>query len=142
MVSIKDGNMTKIAENKVASAIYKVIRTTQDDYALACSGGLFFASYDHKNKKFIKSPEFLLSDHLITQLHEISPNKFAVGCWGVPWVGIVDKLKRQLVKIECPLGDETQCTDLIRMPGFNTRSFPFLLLRNSKAINLVNVATL
>lgn len=66
MISIKDGAMTKVAENKVASAIYQVIRTTQDDYALACSGGLFFATYDGRTKKFIKSPDFLLSDHLVT----------------------------------------------------------------------------
>lgn len=28
------------------------------------------------------------------------------------------------------------------MPGYNSRTFPFLLLRNSKALNLVNLATL
>ena len=71
----------------------------------------------------------------------MSPNKFAVGCWGVPWVGIVDKQKRSLIKIDCPLGDELQCTDLIPLPGYNSRSFPFLLLRNSKAINLVNTSS-
>ena len=59
----------------------------------------------------------------------------------MPWVGIVDKLKRTLIKIDCPLGDETQCTDLIPLPGYNSRSFPFLLLRNSKAINLVNTSS-
>ena len=99
MITIKDGALTKIAENKVASAIYKVIRTSQDEYALACSGGLFFASYDARLKKFIKSPEFLLSDHLVTQVFEVSPNKFACGCWGAPWVALVDKVKRTLVKI-------------------------------------------
>ena len=48
MVSIKDGALTKIAESKIAGAIYKVIRTSQDDYALACSGGLHFVSYDNR----------------------------------------------------------------------------------------------
>ena len=57
-------------------------------------------------------------------------------------MALVDKRKRTLVKIECPLADETQCTDLIPLPGYNYRSFPFLLQRNSKAINLVNLATL
>ena len=142
MVTIKDGAMTKIAENKVASAIYKVIRTSQDDYALACSGGLFFASYDARMKKFIKSPDFLLSDHLITQLYEVSPNRFAVGCWGVPWVAVVDKVRRTLIKVDCPLSDETQCTDLLPLPNFNYQSFPFLLMRNSKAVNLVNLQNL
>ena len=65
---------------------------------------------------------------------------FAVGIWGSPWVGLVDKRRKTLVKMECPLEDETQCTDLILLPGFNLRSFPFLLTRNSKAINLVNLA--
>ena len=142
MIAIKDGAMIKMAENKVASAIYKVARTSQDDYVLACSGGLFFASYHAGMKKFIKAPDFLLSDHLITQVYEVSPNKFAVGCWGVPWVGIVDKLKRTLIKIECPLDDETQCTDLIPLPNYNPRTFPFLICRNGKAVNLVNLGIL
>lgn len=133
--------MIKVAENKVASAIYKVIRTSQDDYALACSGGIFFASYDHRTKKFQKLPDFYMSDHVVTQIYEIQPNKFAAGCWGVPWVAIIDKKQRTLIRIDCPLGDETQCTDLLPLPGYNIRNFPFLLLRNSKALNLVNVGT-
>ena len=66
MIAVKDGAMTKVAENKVASAVNKVVRTTQDDYVLACSGGLFFASYDWRQKKFIKQDDFFLSDHLVT----------------------------------------------------------------------------
>ena len=93
-------------------------------------------------KKFTKSPDFLLSDHVVTQVFEVGSNMFAVGCWGVPWVALVDRAKGTLIKIACPLGDETQCTDLAPLPGFNSQSFPFLLQRNSKAINLVNLATL
>ena len=119
--------MMSVAESKIASAIYKVIRTSQDDYALACSGGVFFASYDGRLKKFTKQPDFFMADHVVTQLYEISPNKFALGCWGVPWVAIIDKKERTLIKIECPLSDETQCTDLLPLPGYNSRSFPFLL---------------
>ena len=44
--------MIKTAENKLTSAIYKVIRTTQDEYALACSGGLYFAKLENGAKKF------------------------------------------------------------------------------------------
>ena len=73
---------------------------------------------------------------------EVAPNKFAVGCWGVPWVALVDKNKRSLVKVNCPLADESQTTDLIKLPGFDLRNFPCLILRNSKAINLVNLANL
>ena len=83
-----------------------------------------------------------MSDHVVTQLYEIGPNRFAAGCWGVPWIAVIDKRKRTLIKVECPLGDETQCTDLLPMPGYNARSFPFLLQRNSKALNIVNLATL
>lgn len=50
MVELINGNMNIVCENKVASAIYKVIRTNFDDYALACSGGLFFAQYDARRK--------------------------------------------------------------------------------------------
>ena len=33
--------------------------------------------------------------------------------------------------------DETQCTDLLALPGFDMQTFPFLVQRNSKAVNLV-----
>ena len=66
MVEIRNGVMTIVCENKVASAIYKVIRTQFDDYALACSGGLYFATYDARQKMFIKAPDFFLTDHLVT----------------------------------------------------------------------------
>lgn len=47
MVSIKDdGSMTKEAENKVTSAIFKIVKTSSDEFALACSGGLYFARYE------------------------------------------------------------------------------------------------
>ena len=141
-VQIKDNQMVKVAENKVTSGIYKVVRTTQDDFALACSGGLYFAKLDPIKKKFTLQKDFLLADHLVTQVYEVSPNKFAVGCWGVPWVALVDKVKKTLIKIPCPLPDETQCTDLIPLPDFNLRSFPVLILRNSKALNLVNLSNL
>ena len=141
LIQLKDGQIEKVAETKIASAIYKVVRTTQDDYALACSGGIFFAQYDGREKKFTKESDFFMADHVVTQLHEVSPNKFAAGCWGVPYVAIIDRKLRTLIKIECPINDELQCTDLIPLPSFNSRSFPFMLQRNSKALNLVNLAT-
>ena len=126
----------------MTSAIFKVIRTSQDDFALGCSAGMYFTVYDSRFKKFIKQPEFFMVDHVVTQLIEISPNRFAVGCWNVPWIAIVDKKQRTLIRIDCPLSDETQCTDLVPLPGFNPRMFPFILQRNNKAVNLVNLATL
>ena len=131
--------MIKVAENKVTSGIYKVVRTTCDEFALACSGGLYFAKLDLNKKLFVLQKDFMLADHLVTQVFEVSANKFVVGCWGVPWVALVDKVKKTLIKIPCPLPDETQCTDLIPLPDFNLRSFPILIHRNSKALNLVNL---
>jgi len=58
--------MTKEAENKVTSAIFKIIKTSSDEFALACSGGLYFARYESPWKRFIVSSDFLLVDHLIT----------------------------------------------------------------------------
>ena len=143
MVSVRDdGSMTKETETKVTSAIFKVIKTSTDEFALACSGGLYFAQYDTQGKKFTVSPDFLLVDHLVTQVVEVEANRFAVGCWGVPWVGLVDKKLRTLVKIDCPMQDETQCTDLVALPGFDTQDFPFLVQRNSKTINLINLTNL
>ena len=61
-----DGNMTLEAETKVTSAIFKVIKTSSEELALACSGGLYFAQYDTAWKKFTIATDFLLVDHLIT----------------------------------------------------------------------------
>ena len=60
----------------------------------------------------------------------------------MPWVGLVDKKQKTLIKIECPMVDEVQCTDLVPLPGFSAHSFPFLIQRNSKALNLVDLGSL
>lgn len=86
--------------------------------------------------------DFLLTDHLVTQVVEVAPETFAVGLWGVAWVGLVQKKQRALFKIECPTAEETSCTDLIPLPGFHAQSFPFLIQRNQKALNLVNLKSL
>ena len=71
-MQIKDNQMVKVAENKLTSGIYKVVRTTQDDFALACSGGLYFAKLDLMKHEFILKKDregkddFLLADHLVT----------------------------------------------------------------------------
>ena len=128
MMDVQDeGVITKEAENKVSGAIFKVIKTSVDDFALACSGGLYFARYDSQNKRFTISEDFLLSDHLVTQICEIAMNKFLVGIWGVPWVGYVDKTQKLLVKLNCPSDKETQCTDLATLPGFDINAFPYMI---------------
>ena len=78
-----NGEIMKVAENKITGAIYKVIKTSNvDEFALACSGGLYFAKYEPEFKRFTVSSDYLLVDHLVTQVVEISFNKFAVGIWG------------------------------------------------------------
>lgn len=44
----ESGILVKVAETKVTDAIYKVIKTRgpPNEFALACSGGLFFARYE------------------------------------------------------------------------------------------------
>ena len=67
-VNKEDGTMTKEAENKVTSAIFKVLKTSSasDEFALACSGGLYFAKYEEPWKRFVVSSDFLMVDHLVT----------------------------------------------------------------------------
>lgn len=143
MMDVQDqGIITKEAENKVTGAIFKVIKTSVDDFALACSGGLYFARYDSQNKRFTIAEDFLLSDHLVTQICEVAMNKFLVGIWGVPWVGYVDKTQKLLVKLNCPSDSETQCTDLATLPGFDINAFPYMIQRSSKAVNLINLSSM
>ena len=66
-ISIKDDKqLVLLAENKVAGAIYKVIRTTQDDFALACSNGCYFATYEPMYKKFTLQKQVILQGDLLT----------------------------------------------------------------------------
>jgi hypothetical protein len=64
-----------------------------------------------------------------------------VGSWGSPWAAVVDKQKQTAHKIWCPFTDETQCSDLEPLPDFDIRSFPFVLHRNRKSLNLINLRT-
>ena len=45
-----EGELTLITENKVTDAIFKIIKTKANaqeaEFALACSGGLYFARYE------------------------------------------------------------------------------------------------
>lgn len=74
MVSLTEqGTLIKVAENKVTDAIFKVIKTRgpANEFALACSGGLFFARYEkistRKGKtKFIIAQDFLLANLIVT----------------------------------------------------------------------------
>ena len=72
----------------------------------------------------------------------MAPGKFLVGLWACPWVALIDKVKKQVVKIPCPNSDENQCTDLKPLPGFDLKCFPFYIIRNSKGLNLVDLVRL
>ena len=73
LVLNESGILVKVAENKVADAIYKVIKTKgpSNEFAMACSGGLFFVRYEKVSNranqtKFIVSSDFMLADLIIT----------------------------------------------------------------------------
>ncbi len=46
------------------------------------------------------------------------------------------------MKIRCPIADESQCTDIIAVPEYDLRMNPYLIVRNCKAINLLDLRNL
>jgi len=83
-----------------------------------------------------------LADQIVTQVFEVSPNKFLCGVWGEAAAYLCVKGEKTAIKINCPSADETQCTDLVEVPDFNAKSNPYVILRNNKAINLVDTVNL
>lgn len=99
-VTIDKNGLAILSEQKVADAIYKVIRTFSGDFALACSNGLYFASFDPQTRSFqLNEKKVLLQGQLLTQVCEAAPNKFVIGSWSAPWVAYVDRKSGTHVKI-------------------------------------------
>lgn len=86
--------------------------------------------------------ESQLSDQIVTQVFEVAPNKFLCGIWGEAAAYLCVKGEKTAIKINCPTSEETQCTDLVEVPEFNFKSNPYVLMRNNKALNLIDVANL
>ena len=78
----------------------------------------------------------------MTQLFEISQNKFLCGIWGESAAYICTKGEQTAIKLNCPTAEETQCTDILPVPDFNPKSNPYLIMRNNKGFNLVDVGQL
>ena len=62
--------------------------------------------------------------------------------WGEAAAYICIKGDKTAIRINCPSADETQCTDLVEVPDFNAKGNPYLIMRNNKAINLVDTVNL
>jgi hypothetical protein len=71
---------------------------------------------------------------------EVGEGSFLVGCWGFSFLAICNKHSEKVTKISMSSTDETQCTDLLLLPGFNPTSFPFALTRSNKGLGLVDLA--
>jgi len=127
------------AESKVTNAIYKVIRTKGDMFALATASGLKFAKLNGDRKSFVLQKDILLAETLLTQVTEVAQDIFLVGCWGQPWAALCSKKTKAVQKIPTPSLEETQTTNLILLPGFSLRSFPFAIMRTNKSLNLVDL---
>ena len=65
-----------------------------------------------------------------------------VGIWGEAFVAFINRADRETVKIRCPVADESQCTDIIAVPEYDLRMNPYLIVRNCKAINLLDLRNL
>jgi len=80
-----------------------------------------------------------LNENMVMQIVEYAPGKLACGIWGEPFVALVTRGDTKSQKLRYPNKDETQCTDLIPVPNFDYKLNPYLLLRNCKSINLVDI---
>ena len=62
--------------------------------------------------------------------------------WGEAAAYLCIKGEKTAIRINCPSSEETQCTDLVEVPDFNAKSNPYLIMRNNKAINLIDTVNM
>ena len=83
--------------------------------------------------------DYYLSESIVTCVMEVAPGKFVAGVWGEAFVAFIQRNGRLMSKIKCPMPTETQCTDLLPVPDFDFRVNPFILVRNCRAVNLLDL---
>jgi hypothetical protein len=74
---------------------------------------------------------------MVTCALELAQDSYVCGLWASPYLyliteGDVDKI---------PTGEQLQCTDLIKVPGFDIHLKPYVLMRTQSQISLVNLKT-
>lgn len=62
------GQLALKSEQKVASGIHQMVKTSQDDFALATQTGLCFHKYDALYRKFQPLNEFFICESIVTQV--------------------------------------------------------------------------
>lgn len=119
------------------------MKTSEDgEIAIASANGLLFCKYDPLLRQFQMQNEVLLVDQIVSSVKELQRGTFVCGVWAHPEVYLCQRGSTSFTKIACPSPEETQCTDIIKVPDFNMLSNPFVIMRSNKAINLVDLKEL
>lgn len=110
--------------------------TLSGEIAIASATGLYFCRYDPVLKSFDLKKDFLMQDNIVTSVCETEPGTFFCGVWEHPF-GVLSsqgKMSTQYHKLEMSVASETQCTDVVPVPDFDSYKNPFVFMRTANAI--------
>ena len=127
----------KLKEEKLIDKnISKVVRTTRNDFALGTESGVYFCTFKD-SFKLLGEPILPGSD--VTELSEFALDQFVVGQWSANDFLIFDRQKPKEPKtLKQPLWCNALCTDLVPLPGYHPKSFPYYLSKTMRSLNLID----
>ena len=149
---IKVDNMKKVLQTKPlkVNTIFNIIKTTRKAELCFCGyNGMFFGKLKRDLAKgtfelVMSLTETYFTDKYVSRGVEYCPDRFAVCINDDEQFYLIDRVKKQIttkVQWGVPNGCANSFNfEIFKMPGFNLKRFPYLLLRDDYGIKVFNVA--
>lgn len=134
-------NPTKI------NTIFQIIKTTRKQEVAFCAyNGLFFGKFKRvDSSKFelnLSQSEVYLADKYVTRGTEYAPDKMLACVNEDECFYLIDRTKKvPLTKVKWNSPSNSYNYEVFRVPGFDMKKLPFIILRDDYMIRLFNVNT-
>lgn len=116
--------------------ISKVVVTSLKDLAIGTSKGVAFV----KDDLAMTQEPVMLQEKNITELSEYKPGEFVVGLWSESGYYLLSRYEQKAQQLKEPLWCNHLCTDLVRLPGYDVKAFPFYFAKTLRSISLIDFA--
>lgn len=128
-------------QNMETSSIFAMIQREGKNEIIFCGKGLHFGKVEvNTTENFVlQMQESYLTDYKVLRAVEINSNQLAVCLSENENIHIFD---RKLKKTVRQISNHSGCTgfwEIVKLPGFNYLTYPFLLVMDQYALKLLNV---
>ena len=153
MIEAKTMKRVLQTKNLKVNTIFNLFRTSRlKDYELCFCGynGIYFAKINRNLAKetfelVVSTTESFFVDRYVSRGMEYTADKFVVCIDQDEQFYLVDRVKKQsIAKVRWSSSPSSPCSsnfEIIKVPGFNTQKFPFLLMRDDFNIYIFNIST-